>query len=496
MTEAGDLRMMIASRVPIIVIESHDEVRVLSFIAETAMRKGIGVLEWTAVRGLQRGAVHRGEIPEAPDTADPEKALLELARSPGPLLGVFCDLHPWLKGEPRLVRLLKEIALEQERSGRTIILVSHRFELPEELARLSARFRMSLPDRDTLLGIVREEAERWAKGRHGARVRTDRRTLDALIDNLAGITESDARTLIRKAIQKDGAITDEDLPELNKLKFGLLDAGSVLHFEYDVPTLADVAGLGNLKRWLETRRAALRGADDAQDLDRPKGLLLLGVQGGGKSLAARAIAGDVGLPLLRLDFANLFNKFIGETERNLREALQQAERMAPCVLWMDEIEKGTDTGGADNATARRLLGTLLTWMSEHASRVFIVATANDIRSLPPELMRKGRLDEIFFVDLPSRDARRDILALHLAKRAVEPATLELEMLADVSEGFTGAELEQAVVSARYRAAAERGSVDTEALRSAIESTVPLSVTMAEDFSALRSWARERCVPAD
>lgn len=496
MTEAGDLRMMIASKVPIIVIESHDEARVLSFVAETAMRKGLGVLEWTAVRGLQRGAVERGPIPEAPESAEPETALREVARTPGPMLCVFCDLHPWLAGEPRLVRLLKEIALDHERSGRTLLLVSHRFEIPEELGRLSARFSMSLPDRDTLLGIVREEAERWTKGNPGKRVRTDRATLDALIDNLSGVTEADARVLIRKAIQNDGAITDEDLPELNRLKFRLLDAGSVLHFEYDVPNLDDVAGLANLKRWLETRRAALRGSEPAADLDRPKGMLLLGVQGGGKSLVARAVAGDVGLPLLRLDFGNLYNKYIGETERNLREALEQAERMAPCVLWMDEIEKGTDTSGADNATARRLLGTLLTWMAEHQARVFIVATANDIRRLPPELMRKGRLDELFFVDLPGRDARQAILALHLDRRGVAASTLDLALLADLSAGFTGAELEQAVVSARYRAAAEGGPVDTDALRAAIEGTVPLSVTMAEDFAALRSWARERCVPAD
>lgn len=496
MTEAGDLRMMITSKVPIIVIESHDEARVLSFVAETAMRKGFGVVEWTAVRGLQRGAVERGPIPESPESAEPETALREVARSQGPMLCVFCDLHPWLSGEPRLVRLLKEIALEQERSGLTLILVSHRFEIPEELGRLTARFRMSLPDRDTLVGIVREEAERWARGQRGKRVRTDRATLDALIDNLSGVTEADARVLIRKAIQNDGAITDEDLPELNRLKFRLLDAGSVLHFEYDVPNLGDVAGLTNLKRWLETRRAALRGADAAADLDRPKGMLLLGVQGGGKSLVARAVAGDVGLPLLRLDFANLFNKFVGETERNLREALEQAERMAPCVLWMDEIEKGTDTSGADNATARRLLGTLLTWMAEHQARVFIVATANDIRRLPPELLRKGRLDEIFFVDLPGREARQAILELHLDRRGVEASTLDLALLADLATGFTGAELEQAVVAARYRAAAAGGPVDTDALREAIEGTVPLSVTMAEDFAALRSWARERCVPAD
>ena len=180
----------------------------------------------------------------------------------------------------------------------------------------------------------------------------------------------------------------------------------------------------------------------------------------------------------------------------MREALTQAERMAPCVLWMDEVEKGTDTSGSDSATARRLLGTLLTWMSEHKARVFIVATANDISRLPPELMRKGRLDEIFFVDLPDDATRRDILALHLERRDCAPESIALDALAALTEGFTGAELEQAVVAGRYRAAARSSALDTNTLRSSIEGTVPLSVTMAEKVAALRAWARERCVPAD
>ena len=488
--------MLIASRVPIIVIESHDEVRVLSLIAEIAMRQGAGVMEWSIVRGLERGAVERGPIPDSPRFAEPEEALREVARTAGPVLFAFCDLHPHLKGDATLVRLIKEIGLDHDRAGNTLILISHRIEIPEEFSRLAARFKMKLPDRDTLLGIVREQAEAWARRNRGARVRTDRTTLDALVDNLAGVTEADARVLIRKAIENDGAITESDIPEINRLKFSLLDSGSVLHFEYDVPDLSDVAGLRGLKHWLSERRAVLRGLPATEGLDRPKGVMLLGVQGGGKSLAARAIAGEMSLPLLRLDFGNLYNKFVGETERNLREALTQAERMAPCVLWMDEVEKGTDTSGSDSATARRLLGTLLTWMSEHKARVFIVATANDISRLPPELMRKGRLDEIFFVDLPDEATRRDILALHLERRDCAPEDIALDTLAALTEGFTGAELEQAVVAGRYRAAARSSALDTNTLRSAIEGTVPLSVTMSEKVAALRTWARERCVPAD
>lgn len=497
MSDTGDLALMIQSEVPIVVIESHDERRVLELLAGIALRQGQTLMEWTAIRGVERGALERGAPPLTAQHRDPEAALAEVARTPGPALWAFCDLHPWLKDEPRLVRLLREIALDYGRLHNTIVLISHRFDLPPELARLSARFRMQLPDRAALMAIVREQAEDWARRNRGARVRTDRETLDRLCANLQGVTEADARKLIRHVIFRDGAISESDLPAVNRLKFELLDSGSVLHFEYDVPDLSDLAGLGNLKAWLERRRAMLTGAsaDAGTGMDRPRGLLLLGVQGGGKSLAARCTAGEMGLPLLRLDFANLYNKYVGETERNLRESLLQAEQMAPCVLWMDEIEKGVDTSGAENATARRLLGTLLTWLAENTRPVFVVATANDIRSLPPELMRKGRLDEIFFVDLPGTQARRDILALHLRKRGCSLEGLDLDELAAHADGFTGAELEQAVVSARYRLAVAGGEMSTATLRLAIDETVPLSVTMAEEMMALRAWARDRTVPA-
>lgn len=494
MSDAGDLAMLIASDVPIVIIESHDERRVLSLLAEIGLREGLAVMEWTAVRGIERGALERAPIGDAPETADPERALREVVRTPG-ALWAFCDLHPWLKDEPRLVRLIKEIALEFPRLRATLVLVSHRMDIPPELGRLSARFTLRMPDDAALLAIVREQAEAWSKRNAGGRVRTDRATLDRLIANLRGVTEADARMLIRHAIFTDGAITDTDLPELNRLKFQLLDAQGVLHFEYDTPDLSSLAGLDGLKTWLGARRGLLSGAS-REDLDRPRGLLLLGVQGGGKSLAARCIAGEMGLPLLRLDFANLYNKFVGETERNLRESLAQAERMAPCVLWMDEIEKGVDTSGSDNATARRVLGTLLTWLAEQEAPVFVVATANDIRALPPELMRKGRLDEIFFVDLPRAEARAAILALHLERRGIDAGELDLDALSAAGEGFTGAELEAAIVSARHRAAAEGTAVDTGSLLAAIDATVPLSVTMAEQIAALRDWARERTVPAD
>jgi len=251
--------------------------------------------------------------------------------------------------------------------------------------------------------------------------------------------------------------------------------------------------LKRLKKWLAERQDVFQqgDADDA-----PKGVLLLGVQGGGKSLAAKAVAGMWQLPLLRLDMAALYNKFIGETEKNLRDALRLADLMSPCVLWLDEIEKGISEDSGDNGTGRRLLGTLLTWMAERTTPVFMVATSNDISRLPPELIRKGRMDEIFFVDLPAQDIREEIFTIHLRKRDLEPQGFNLTLLAAAADGFAGAEIEQSIVAAIYTAKAQGETLSDEHLLMEIDGTSPISVVMAEKIHQLRCWAKERTVPAD
>ena len=264
----------------------------------------------------------------------------------------------------------------------------------------------------------------------------------------------------------------------------------------EVEHLDRVGGQARFKKWLELRRDAFQRKAGTEKLDVPKGVLLLGVQGAGKSLAARAVAGSWRLPLLRLDFGALYNKFHGETERNLREALETATQMAPCLLWLDEIEKGVATGDSDGGVSRRVLGTLLTWMAERTSRVFMVATANDISQLPPELMRKGRFDEIFFVDLPGPEARTQILKIHLTKKKSDPANFDLEALTAVSAGFSGAEIEQAVVGALYSAHAAGQKLATDHVTAEIARTRPLSVVMAEKIAYLRLWAADRTVKAD
>src|SRR5262249_6033770 len=270
----------------------------------------------------------------------------------------------------------------------------------------------------------------------------------------------------------------------------LLNKDGLLHFEYETARFADVAGLAHLKTWVEQRRGAFLGLKKAAKLDPPKGLLLLGVQGCGKSLAAKAVAGGFGVPLVRLDFGTLYNKYHGETERNLRESLRHAEQLAPCVLWVDEIEKGLAGGDNDDGVSRRVLGYLLTWMAERREAVFIVATANEVQELPAELLRKGRFDEIFFVDLPDVAARPEIFSIHLGKRELKAGDFTLDALAAASEGFSGAEIEQAVVSGLYAANAENAPITQTDIERALHETRPLSVLMAEQVDALREWAKE------
>ncbi|MGB2247322.1 MAG: AAA family ATPase [Alcanivorax sediminis] len=489
MSDLNDLRMLLDSRYPIVVIETWEELRALDLIRRLGMKEGRPVFAWNAVDGLRR--LEFDDVPSQKHTVEPEAVLGQIRGTSQPGIYALCDLQPFLKDEPKNVRLLKEIALHHERLQHSLVLISHQFEIPAEIRRYSARFSLSMPDEKQLEHIVQDEARRF-KQEKGERVRADRESLDRLIRNLRGLSVEDARKLARGAILHDGAITDADLPEVNKAKFALMEMDGVLSYEYDTESFANVGGLQGLKQWLGKREKAFHGDTD---IDSPRGVMLVGVQGGGKSLAAKSVAGLWGLPLLRLDMGAIYNKFFGESERNVREALRMAETMSPCVLWIDEIEKGIAVGDNDGGTSRRVLGTLLTWMAENQSKVFMVATANDIERLPPELIRKGRLDEIFFVDLPDAVVREDIFRIHLNKRGLPASSFDLAALSAGSEGFTGAEIEQAVVAGLYSAGAAERALDQSLLEAELAATVPLSVTMAEPLARLRHWCQGRAVNA-
>ncbi len=490
MDDSHDLELLLRSRVPLIVIETRDEKRVARLFTGLAISLAMPVMAWSATSGLQR--IDYDAAPQR-HASEPQQALGQIKATETPGIYLLMDFHPYLD-DAYNVRLLKEIAMEHATLGHTLVLVSHELDLPQELAGFSARFSLSLPDSQRLEAIIREEAGHWSDLHKGNKVKTSQRTLDLIISQLRGLTASDARRIIRRIINDDGAINNDDLKRITQARYQLLETNGALSCEFDTANFAEVGGLENLKRWIKLRRNVFLEADGA--LDTPRGILLVGVQGGGKSLAAKAVAGMWSVPLLRFDFGTLYNKFHGETERNLRDALQAAEAMAPCVLWIDEIEKAVASGDNDGGTSRRMLATLLTWMAERAAPVFIVATANAIEQLPPELIRKGRLDEIFFVDLPDAATRAEIFAIHLRKRAHNPVDFDIISLAGVTAGFSGAEIEQSIVAATYLAREQGAALNTEHLRSEIEQTRPLSRVMAEPMARLRNWARDRTVPAN
>jgi hypothetical protein len=503
-----DLEVLIRSRLPLIVVESRDEARVLKaltrgctrqpstsgappVVAVDSARTGLPLFQWSVTDGLKRLDIGIG--PPQRSLTDPVEILKHIRATNVGGVYALLDFHPYLK-DPTLVRFLKDIGQEYDRCGRTIVLISYAIELPPELEHLAARYTLALPDRRERLQLVEEAAHEWKLCHPNQTLKIDRRALELLVENMSGLTANDTRRLARKAIFDDGAIQASDIPEVMHAKYELLNHDGILHYEPDSAHVADVGGLANLKTWLGKRRPAFDGS--APELDAPKGVLLLGVQGCGKSLAARASAGIFGTPLLRLDCSALFDKYIGESERHLRESLNTAELLEPCVLWIDEIEKGFSAADNDGGATRRLLGAFLTWLAEKKSRVFVVATANDITALPPELIRKGRFDEIFFVDLPNLDTRTEILAIHAAKRGItlDPATLGA--VARACDGYSGAEIEQAIVATLYSAHAQHVTPSATLLGAEIAATRPLAVVMAEKIAELRAWAEDRTVPAD
>jgi len=492
MGELRDLSALVRAATPLLVIETQDEERVVALFRHVLMNVWRPMFRWAITEGLRRIDIDSEECANvAPDTTTTLRHIRE-AQARG--VYILCDFHPYI-GYAANQRMLREIINRRGSAAHTLVLVAPKVELPPELESDAVRFSLRLPDEQALLKMVREEAALYQKEHQGRRVEKEPEALSAMVRNLRGLSLTEARRVARQLIFKDGAIRSGDLPELAKLKFELLNQSGHLHFEYDTADFAQVAGLRRMKRWVDQRRAVFLSDNPPPGLDPPKGLLLLGVQGTGKSLAAKAVAGVFGVPLVRLDFGTLYNKYHGETEKNLREALSAAEQVAPCVLWMDEIEKGIASSDSDGGVSRRVLGYLLTWMAERKSQVFLVATANQVRELPPELLRKGRFDEIFFVDLPDEATRAEIFRIHLERRQIDWGAFSLLTLAEAADGFSGAEVEQAVVGALYAAHAAGRPLDEGLLLEEIRGTRPLSVIMAEQVNALREWAASRTVPA-
>ncbi|WP_218141593.1 AAA family ATPase [Nitrosomonas sp. Nm51] len=511
--EINEFSALLRARVPLILIETHEEPRILKLLTQASSLENQLMMRWSIVDGLGRVAGTGGGTGQfaASANGDHGKAIYQtnelidclrhIDKSSQNGVYVLCDAHPGFK-DAVAVRLIREIAMDHASCARTLVFVSPVLEdVPSELLRLAGHFKPKLPTRDDIRSVVVSEAQLYHT-QNGDKVRGDRRTVDLLIMHLLGLEFEDVRRLVRQALRADGEINQDDIRRILTIKHRALGGEGVLGFEESSFKFDAIGGLVRMKHWVALRQKPFLDPKTAA-LDRPRGILLLGVMGGGKSLAARAVAGEWNIPLMRLDFGAMYNKFYGESERNLRAALAAAEGMAPCVLWIDELEKGLGGNGGeqDGGVSRRILGTFLTWLSERsnaAKPVFIVATANDISTLPPELIRKGRFDEIFFVDFPNTAAREQIFTIHLKKRGFDPAAFDLAALAANASSFSGAEIEQAVIAAIFEAAARDGEhalTSTDVLHE-LERTRPLSVVMAERIGKLRAWAHDRAVLAD
>ena len=489
-----ELRLLIHSRHPLITIETSEEGRVEDLLAQVAAELDIPFWVWTVTTGL----VRRGTDQPIYETDDPDKALATVGQMRGDGIFLFKDFLRFFE-QAKLLRRVRELAASFREVRRSLVLSAPVITIPAELEDESVAFHLELPEVAQLQRVAQATLNEYA-AQGSIRQELDGAGMCQLAQNLAGLTLEEARRTVAKCLLERGRADRELITDVLEAKRAALQVEGTLQYLKLHETFSDVAGLVRMKEWLRKRRGAFSAEGQKFGLEPPKGVLITGVQGCGKSLCAKSIAGEWGLQLARFDPGTLYDKFIGESEKRLRKSLEVAEKLAPMVLWIDEIEKAFAATGAsadvDAGLSQRLLGTFLTWLQDRRASVFIAATSNNLSILPPELLRKGRFDEIFFVDLPDAAGRAELFRMHLKRRGRDAGQFDLAALAEASDGFSGAEVEQAIISALYTAFSRTQQLSTEILVEELRATRPLAVTRAEDVARLRAWASERAVPAN
>ncbi len=491
-----ELDTLVRARYPLVYLVTSEEQRLEALLGDLADRHGKALLGWTATRGFRRlGGLKTAPAPEG--LREPVEALQAVEKLAEPSIVVLKDFHPYLS-DPAVIRALRDLAHSLKSTYTTVLLLSPTLLIPPDLEKEISVLDIPLPTFADLLGLLKEIVTVLRQAGR-VPVELNREEAHQLITAALGLTLSEAENAFAKAVANDGKLGREDILLVLEEKRQVIRKSGLLEYFAPDQSLAEVGGLELLKSWLTRRGAAFSEAARAFGLPEPKGLLLLGVQGCGKSLTAKAIAATWKLPLLRLDMGRIFSGLVGSSEENLRKAIRTAESVAPVVLWVDEIEKGlsglASSGQTDGGVTARVFGTFLTWLQEKTAPCFVVATANRIDMLPPELLRKGRFDELFFIDLPAAPEREEILEIHVARRRRDPAAYDLPALARAAAGFSGAELEQAVVAGLHEAFAEGTELTQQHLSRAIAESMPLSVTMREEIARLRDWAATRTRPA-
>jgi SpoVK/Ycf46/Vps4 family AAA+-type ATPase len=513
------LKILLDSSTPIVAIETVEEVRAVRLVHAACEALNIATFEWTIASGLVRcnsngEVVAAASVPTSSHGAAAQPALANSkaiynSQDPAQMLAnlegistgaafILKDLHRHMD-EPVVVRRLRDVGQQFSANRRTIILTSPKIEIPPELRGLVEFLELPLPDRQRLRQIVDEVVVRVSKD-HTLQRKLDSQGLDAVVESLRGLTEEESERAISQALVSRYALCPEIASDVVEAKKSLLRRSELLEFVEADEAFSSVGGMDNLKHWLAQRRGSWEDSAREFGLEPPHGVIILGVQGCGKSLCAQAVAGEWNLPLVKFDTAAVYDKYIGETEKRIRKVFEVAEGLAPCVLWIDELEKifagsGPDSASVDAGVSSRLLASFLSWMQERKAPVFVVATCNNVSALPPELIRKGRFDELFFVDLPGPEELKQILSIQLARRKRDPAVFDLDKVAAAAKGYSGAEIDAAVQTALYAAFSAKKPLTTQLLLDALAQTVPLSTTRAEEIDGLRQWAATRAVPA-
>lgn len=484
-----EIDTLIRARYPVVYIVSWEEKRVEDALRAIANARGKKVYTWTITQGMGMNSQMRDDA-----TRDPLAALDFIMDSRDQAVFILKDFHSYIS-ENAITRRLRDLISALKTSYKTLILLSPVLKLPPEIEKEVTVVDYPLPntdDLDTLLeGIIRS-----VKGNKQINTALSPDYREQVLKAAQGLTANEAENVFAKSIvEKHGFDVDIVMSE----KEQIIRKSGLLEYHRATEAFADVGGMDSLKTWLGCRSLAFSEKAREFGLPQPKGIMLLGVQGCGKSLCCKAVASLWKLPLLRLDVGKIFSGIVGSSEENVRRAISIAESVAPAILWIDELEKGfagtQSSPFSDAGTTSRVFASFITWLQEKTAPVFVVATANDISQLPPELMRKGRFDEIFFVDLPSPEECKDIYRIHLNKRKRDPSGFNVDKIADASPGFSGAEIEQAVIDALYRAFADGRELTTDDLLECAKASVPLSTTMKERIDELRAWAVHRCRPA-
>lgn len=489
-----DIELLIRSRYCIIFLDTAEENRAEVLLRHLADNLGLPFFSWTRTKGLRRESVE-GSIY---GSADPSIALGHIEHSQFSAIYYFQEFGDYLE-DKLIVAKLKDAALQFSKRSGAIIIAGQDIQLPDILNPISAKLKLPSPQiedyKELLFHVIRDLYPRME-----VKIEMTDGDTNQLLNNLKGLTLMEAEKVLTRIIVEDGKLSPEDIRKVIEVKKDVVDREGLLEYCPLEESMVEVADLAGLKSWLAKRREIITNPKRAMDfgLSFPKGVLLLGVPGCGKSLCAKAVATEWGLPLLRLDTSNLYNKYIGESEKNFKRVIETAEKLAPIILWIDEIEKAfSPIGGGeeDGGVSMRILGTFLSWLQDRKEGIFVVATANDIAKLNPEFLRKGRFDEIFFVDLPDAETRRSIFEIHLRKRGQELSRFDLPRLVRATEGFSGSEIEQVIISGLYTAFSDKTELSTQIVLKELSLTRPLSVTMGERISQLRIWARERTVSA-